>query len=103
MAVQLAGAVPVPVQAGLIPDPERLAAAITPRTRAIVTVSPNNPSGVVIPAQVLAAINQLCALHGLFHISDEAYEQFVYGEEHPLERRFPARQRRPHCVAAFAV
>lgn len=80
MAVQLAGAVPVPVQAGLIPDPERLAAAITPRTRAIVTVSPNNPSGVVIPAQVLAAINQLCALHGLFHISDEAYEQFVYGE-----------------------
>ena len=81
MAVQLAGAVPVPVQAGLIPDPERLAAAITPRTRAIVTVSPNNPSGVVIPAPVLAAINQLCALHGLFHISDEAYEQFVYGDE----------------------
>ena len=80
MAVQLAGAVPVPVQAGLIPDPERLAAAITPRTRAIVTVSPNNPSGVVIPAQVLASINQLCELHGLFHISDEAYEQFVYGE-----------------------
>ena len=81
MAVQLAGAVPVPVQAGLIPDLERLAAAITPRTRAIVTVSPNKPSGVVIPAPVLAAVNQLCALHGLFHISDEAYEQFVYGDE----------------------
>ncbi len=81
MAVQLAGAVPVPVQAGPIPDPQRLAAAITPRTRAIVTVSPNNPSGVVIPAAVLAAINALCARHGLIHISDEAYEQFVYGDE----------------------
>jgi aspartate/methionine/tyrosine aminotransferase len=81
MAVQLAGAVPVPVDAGVIPDPERLAAAITPRTRAIVTVSPNNPSGVVIPAKVLAAINRLCALHGLLHISDEAYELFVHGAE----------------------
>ena len=81
MAVQLAGAVPVLVEGGAIPDPERLAAAITPRTRAIVTVSPNNPSGVVIPAPVLAAINRLCALHGLFHICDEAYELFVHGRE----------------------
>ena len=81
MAVQLAGAEPVLVEAGVIPDPDRLAAAITPRTRAIVTVSPNNPSGVVIPAAVLAAINRLCALHGLLHISDEAYELFVHGSE----------------------
>ncbi len=81
MAIQLAGGVPVPVDAGLIPDPERLAAAITPRTRAMVTVSPNNPSGVVIPAAVLAAINRLCRERGLFHISDEAYEHFVHGAE----------------------
>ena len=81
MAIQLAGGVPVLVDAGLVPDPERLAAAITPRTRAIVTVSPNNPSGVVMPRPVLAAINQLCARHGLLHISDEAYGQFVYGPE----------------------
>jgi aspartate/methionine/tyrosine aminotransferase len=81
MAIQLAGGLPVPVDAGLVPDPERLAAAITPRTRAIVTVSPNNPSGVVIPGPVLAAINRLCASRGLLHISDEAYGQFVYGGE----------------------
>jgi len=80
MAVQLAGGVVVPVEAGPIPDPEVLRAALTPRTRAIVTVSPNNPSGVVIPPAVLTAINHLCAERGLFHISDEAYEQFVYGE-----------------------
>ncbi len=79
MAVQLAGGVPVPADAGLIPDPAILAAAITPRTRAIVTVSPNNPSGVVIPPERLAAINALCASRGLLHISDEAYAAFVHG------------------------
>jgi len=79
MAVQLAGGVAVPVAAGPIPDPGRLAAAITPRTRAIVTVSPNNPSGVVMPPERLTAINRLCAERGLFHISDEAYDVFVHG------------------------
>jgi len=79
MAVQLAGGVAVPVDAGLIPDPECLAAAISPRTRAIVTVSPNNPSGVVMPREVLEPINRLCARRGLFHIHDEAYEHFVHG------------------------
>lgn len=79
MAVQLAGGVAVPVAAGQVPDPGRLAAAITPRTRAILTVSPNNPSGVVMPPEVLTAINHLCAERGLFHISDEAYDVFVHG------------------------
>jgi len=79
MAIQLAGGVPVPVAAGLVPDPSLLAAAIGPRTRAIVTVSPNNPSGVVIPPAVLTAINHLCAEHGLLHLSDEAYADFVHG------------------------
>ena len=81
MAVQLAGGVLVPVDGGPIPDPALLAAAITPRTRAIVTISPSNPSGVVLPRAVLTAINQLCASRGLLHISDEAYELFVYGAE----------------------
>ena len=80
MAIQLAGGVPVAVEAGVIPDPERLAAAITPRTRAIVTVSPNNPSGAVLPRPVLEAINRLCADHGLLHISDEAYALFAHGD-----------------------
>ena len=88
MAVQLAAGVPVGVPAGLVPDPELLAAAITPRTRAIVTVSPANPSGVVMPGEVLAAINRLCAERGLFHISDEAYAAFVHGSvpHHPPGR-----------------
>jgi len=82
MAIQLAGGVPVAVEAGAVPDPDQLAAAITPRTRAIVTVSPGNPSGVVIPPTVVTAINRLCAEKGLWHIHDEAYGAFVHGR-HP--------------------
>ena len=81
MAIRLAGGTPVPVSAGVVPDPEQLAAAITPRTRGIVTISPNNPSGAVFPQTVLAAINQLCAERGLLHISDEAYALFSLGAD----------------------
>ena len=102
MAVQLAGGAAVPVDAGLIPDPERLAAAISPRTRAIVTVSPNNPSGVVMPRSVLEAINRLCAQRGLFHIHDEAYEHFVHG---PTPHWSPGSQAgaAEHTISLFSL
>ena len=52
--------------------------AITDRTRAIVTISPNNPAGVVYAEADLRAVNALCREAGLYHISDEAYEYFTY-------------------------
>ncbi len=58
---------------------DALERAITPRTKAILTVSPNNPTGVVFSEASLRAVNQLCRARGLYHISDEAYEYFVYG------------------------
>jgi aspartate/methionine/tyrosine aminotransferase len=60
-------------------DLTALAQAITPRTRAIVTVSPNNPTGAVYPESALRAVNALCHERGIFHIHDEAYEYFTYG------------------------
>ncbi|MDZ4701453.1 MAG: pyridoxal phosphate-dependent aminotransferase [Rhodothermales bacterium] len=60
-------------------DLERIEQAITPRTRAIVTVSPNNPSGAVYPEADLRAVNAVCARRGIYHISDEAYEYFTFG------------------------
>lgn len=57
---------------------EPIRAAITAKTRAIVTVSPNNPSGAVYKEAACRAVNDLCRKHGLYHISDEAYEYFVY-------------------------
>jgi aspartate/methionine/tyrosine aminotransferase len=72
--------VAVPTDAGYQLQLNALRAAITGKTRAIVTVSPNNPSGAVFPEAALRAVNQLCREHGLYHISDEAYEYFTYGE-----------------------
>ena len=81
MALKLANVVPVlvPTQENFHPDTDRIKSAITDRTRAIVTISPNNPSAAVYTKEELTEINQLCARHGIFHISDEAYEDFVYG------------------------
>jgi aspartate/methionine/tyrosine aminotransferase len=86
MAVVIAGAVAVPVATTreYQLDLAAIAAAITPRTRAIVTVSPNNPTGAVYPEEALRAVNALCREHGVFHIHDEAYEYFAY----PPSRHF---------------
>ena len=58
---------------------DALRAAITNRTRAIVTVSPNNPSGAVYSEESLRAVNALCKERGIYHIADEPYEYFTYG------------------------
>ena len=80
MAVRIAGCTPVFVttdgrhQLRL----DAIGAAITPRTRAVVTVSPNNPTGAVYPERSLRELNRLCAAAGAYHIHDEAYEYFTY-------------------------
>ncbi len=67
---------------GFQPMLENIKNAIGPKTRAVVTVSPNNPSGCVYSEQTLTAINALCAEHNIYHISDEAYEDFAYETPH---------------------
>ncbi|WP_417676446.1 aminotransferase [Pseudodonghicola sp.] len=67
---------PLPTGDGLIPDPERAAALITSRTRAIVLVTPNNPSGAEYPAGILRAFYDLAQAHGLKLIVDETYRDF---------------------------
>jgi len=59
-------------------DPERLARAVTPRTKAIIFNSPNNPSGKVFSRADLEAIADLCRRHDLLAITDEIYEHIVY-------------------------
>jgi aspartate/methionine/tyrosine aminotransferase len=80
MAVRIAGCVPVvvPTDAAYQLDIDAIARAISPRTRAIVTVSPNNPSGAVYSEAALREVNALSARHGVIHVSDEAYEYFTY-------------------------
>ncbi|MEM9721029.1 MAG: pyridoxal phosphate-dependent aminotransferase [Bacteroidota bacterium] len=85
MAIQLAGCVPVlvPTDANYQLQLGRIRKAITPKTRAIVTVSPNNPTGVIYPQEDLFQLNQLCRRKKLFHIHDAAYEYFSYGGNIP--------------------
>jgi aspartate/methionine/tyrosine aminotransferase len=76
-------AVVVPATADYQLDLPAIERAVTPRTRAVVTISPNNPTGAVYPRSALVAINELCRGRGVYHIHDEAYEYFVYdGAEH---------------------
>jgi aspartate/methionine/tyrosine aminotransferase len=85
MAITMANARPVlaPTLDDYQLDLSAIRAAITPKTKAIVTISPNNPTGAVYPEKDLRAVNALCAERGIYHIHDEAYEYFVYdGAEH---------------------
>ena len=81
MAIRMADCRPVcvPTDRQYQPDLEALARAMTDRTRAVVTISPNNPTGAVYGEASLRAINELCRRRGIYHISDEAYENFTYG------------------------
>ena len=80
MAIRIAGCQPrlVKTDSNNQLDLEALSNAINSRTRAIVTISPNNPTGAVYPETDLRAVNLLCRDQGLYHISDEAYEYFTY-------------------------
>jgi aspartate/methionine/tyrosine aminotransferase len=80
MAIVMANARPVLVSTdnNYQLDIDLIKKSITPKTRAIVTVSPNNPSGAVYSESSLKEINQLCAKYGIYHINDEAYEYFIF-------------------------
>jgi len=104
MAITMANARPVLVATDrhYRLDLDALAAAITPRTRAIVTISPNNPSGVVYSEESLRAVNALCARHGIFHISDEAYEYFTYeGARHFSPASIPGAA--AHTISLYSM
>ncbi len=69
-------AVPLPVGARMLPCPHEAARLITPRTRAIALVSPNNPAGVEYPAALLRQFFDLAQNHGIKLILDETYRDF---------------------------
>jgi aspartate/methionine/tyrosine aminotransferase len=104
MAIVMAGCRPVlvPTDEHYQLQPDLIAAAITPRTRAIVTVSPNNPTGAVYPESVLREVNRLCQEHCLYHIHDEAYEYFTYnGIRHFSPGSISGSE--PHTISLFSL
>lgn len=80
MAIAMSGCRTVPVATDALYQlrPDAIRDAITPRTRAVATISPNNPTGAVYPEAALREVNALCAERGIYHVHDEAYEYFTY-------------------------
>ena len=83
MAVTAAGAVPrtYPTRAehGFVPSAAEVEASITPRTRAILVCSPDNPTGAVYPAAALEELVEVARRHDLWLVSDECYEAITFG------------------------
>jgi aminotransferase len=81
-AVRLAGGVPVFLptreETGFVIDPRDVEARITPRTKLLVVVSPENPTGAVIPPGTIAELGRIALRHDLMVIADDIYEKFVY-------------------------
>ena len=71
---------PCRADAGFVPDAEEVEALISPKTRALVVISPNNPSGAVYPRETLAALAAVAARHRLVLLSDEIYDEIVYDD-----------------------
>jgi aspartate aminotransferase len=83
-AISLAGGTPVPVltdeKSGYLTSVADLEAHRTDRTKALLFVSPSNPTGAVYPPGLVAEIGHWAAEHGLWVITDEIYEHLVYGD-----------------------
>ena len=103
--VELAGAVPVhvPLTPGTFrPDFDRIAAALTPRTRAIVVNTPHNPSGTIWTEAEMQRLAALLAPTRVLVISDEVYEHMVFdGARHESIARHPALAERGVIVSSF--
>lgn len=86
MAATAAGAdvrtYPAHASAGFVPTLEDIEAAITPRTKVLLVNSPNNPTGAMYPAELLAGIVELARRHDLWVFSDECYEAITFGPAH---------------------
>jgi aminotransferase len=84
-------------------DADRLRAAITPRTRAMILNSPSNPSGKVFTRSELEALAEIAIEHDLFVFADEMYEYFLYyGARHTSIATIPGMAERTITISGFS-
>ncbi len=104
-SITLAGArvVPVPLTPGSFrPDFARIAAALSPRTRALIINTPHNPSGTVWTADEMQQLARLLQPTGVILISDEVYEHMVFdGARHESVARWPELAERSLVISSF--
>ncbi len=106
-SIRLAGGIPVAVQttmeSGYLATVEQLAAATTPATKALVFVSPSNPTGAVYPPEQVAEIGRWAAEQGIWVITDEIYEHLVYGDAEFVSMPVVAPEIADRCVIVNGV
>jgi aspartate aminotransferase len=114
-SIKLAGGKPVPVACqGIQLSLDAIKAALTPRTKAIIINSPNNPTGAVYPEADLRELALMARAHDLFIISDEAYDSIIYDglkpvrigafSEDAFERTISVRSfSKSHCMTGFRI
>jgi aspartate/methionine/tyrosine aminotransferase len=104
MAIMMADCHPilVPTDENYQLRPDAISQAITDKTRAVVTISPNNPTGIVYSETSLREVNQICRDRGIYHINDETYEYFTYnGIKHFSPSAIPDSQK--HTVSLYSL
>ena len=91
--IRLAGGVPVYVSAKyedeFVVDPAMIEAAVTPRTKMIILNTPSNPTGTVMPKEVLKQIADIAIANDIMVLSDEIYEAIIYEGRHTSIASFP--------------
>jgi len=96
--VILAGGVPVELACYVTDEfqlqPETLEALITPKTKAVLLSYPNNPTGAVASRETLLEVARIAEKHGLVVISDEIYDQLIYGVDHVCFATLPGMKER---------
>lgn len=106
-AITLCGGVVVPVETREEEDfaltPDAIEACITPRSKVLVLVTPNNPTGAVTPPEMIREIAELACKHDLIVISDEIYEKLIYdGLEHLSIASLPGMKARTITLNGFS-
>lgn len=105
--VALAGGVPVEVPSlmedNFVLNPAKIEAAVTPRTKAILISYPCNPTGAVADRETLLEVLRIAEKHDLIVISDEIYDQLVYGDhQHVCFSKLPGAQGRTLLLGGFS-
>lgn len=100
------GGVPVPFELAernhLQPDPDEIAAKITPRSKILITNSPGNPTGSVYSDHVQRRIAELAVKHDLYVLSDEIYARIIYGTNYISMLNYPGMEDRTLIIDGFS-
>ncbi len=106
VCVSLAGGIPVPVPTyeknNFEIMPEDIKKKLTPKTKAILLSYPANPTGAVMPRDILVQIAELAVKHDLVVISDEIYARLIYGVEHTCVATLPGMRERTILIGGFS-